>query len=175
MGTGGGEGGSPWLEPWFLHPLATLFYTPYVVTPPSTPPLETRTVPMCAWHCKKTLTLFFQVMKVSLLQVQSCTRTRNIILVGNVIAAAAHFLQYDPALAFASKERILSSSPNICMCPHNSLLVFACNLSNTEKEHTTEFSFMIHIDIWWMLGTFLIYQQEYKILNAANLDIKNRV
>ena len=31
---GGGEGGSPWLEPLFLHPLTTLFYTPYVVTPP---------------------------------------------------------------------------------------------------------------------------------------------
>ena len=40
MGTGGrgGEGGSPWLEPLFLHPLTTLFYTPYVVTPPLHPP-----------------------------------------------------------------------------------------------------------------------------------------
>ena len=34
----GGEGGSPWLEALFLHPLTTLFYTPYVVTPPLHPP-----------------------------------------------------------------------------------------------------------------------------------------
>ena len=44
-----GHGGSPWLESGALvfTPPSNPFYTPYVVTPPTTP-LETRTVPTCA-------------------------------------------------------------------------------------------------------------------------------
>ena len=108
---------------------------------------------------KNLLPLFFQVMKVSLLQVQSCTRTRNMILVGgNVIAAAQLFscnvILPQPLLP----KKGFSPPPLISVCAliiHCSYLR-AFNLSNTKREHTTEFSFTIHINIWLMLGTFLI-------------------
>ena len=45
-----GEKGGPMEGASNLYPLPTLFYTPYVVTPPALdpPPLETRTLPTCA-------------------------------------------------------------------------------------------------------------------------------